>query len=80
MSSNIELLHEQYQARGVHTLTFKLSSLGLNPTPAINWYPGASQGDSSMSAIPRMDVKLGVPSVGISLGTMNDIVSFMKSR
>ena len=27
----------------VRTLASKLSSLGLNPDPAINWHPGVSQ-------------------------------------
>ena len=44
----------------IHTLASKLSSLGLNPEPAINC-PGVSrQGDSSINvcAVPRMDIKL----------------------
>ena len=47
----------------VRTLTSKLSSLGLNPDPAINYHPGVSQAGRFILlwAFPRMDVKLGHP-------------------
>ena len=52
----------------VRTLASKLSSLGLNPDPAMNCHPDVSQAGwfIDVCAVPRMDVKLGVPSAGIS--------------
>jgi len=51
----------------VCTLTYKLSSLGLNRDPAINHHPGVSQAGRFISAcaVPRIDIKLGVPSAAI---------------
>ena len=59
--------------RGTHTRThahtpLKLSSLGLNLNPNINCHPSVSQ--AFVCAVPRMDVKLGVPS-GMSFWMSN---------
>ena len=52
----------------VWTITSELSSLDLHLGLAINYHPGVSQEgwDINVCAIPQMDVKLDVPSAGIS--------------
>ena len=52
----------------VLTLFSKLSSLGLNPGPCINYHPGVSQAGSfiNVCAVPRMDVKLSILPANIS--------------
>ena len=49
------------EVQEVCTQDSELSSLGLNPDPAINCHPGVSRAGWSIDvcAVPRMDVKLG---------------------
>ena len=67
----ISILH-QFMDLGdsleVCTLNSELSSLGLNLGPAINSHPAVSQAGAfiNVCAVPRMDVKLGVPSAGMN--------------
>ena len=55
------------KSRGMHARS-KLSSLGLNPDPAINCHLGVSQAGwfINVCAVPWMDVKLGITSADIS--------------
>ena len=53
---------------GGYTLPSELSSFGLNPGLTINCHPGVSQAGRihiSVCAVPRVRVKLGVPSASI---------------
>ena len=56
----------------VRTLTSKLSRLGWTHDPALNCHPSVSQAGWYINtcAIPGMDIKLGVPSAGISWWTL----------
>ena len=57
--------------REVYTLVSKLAGLDCHPDSAMNCHPGVSQtgGFIHVCAVLRMDVKLGVPSAGISWWT-----------
>jgi len=60
---------EMSAQRDSSTLIFELSCLDSIPEPSINCRIGVSQGGhcNTKRAVPRMDVKPGVLSVGISL-------------
>ena len=60
-------------------LASKLSSLGLNPDPAPAIPVFQRQCDSSVCR-PLDDVKLSLPSVGISWWTLEPTMSFLNSR
>ena len=67
----------------VRTLACDLDNLGLNLGPAINSHPGVSHARKGvdMCAVPRIDVKLGVPSASLKVVDVKDHrVSFVKSR
>ena len=52
----------------VHRMASELYRMGLNLGPATNTHPGVSQAGLfiNVSAVPRMDVKLGIPFASIS--------------
>ena len=76
----ISAFHSRYIIAGlagwprctVSTFASKMSRLGLNPDPAINCHPSVSQAGPfiNVCAVPRIDIKLDVPSAGISWWTL----------
>ena len=54
--------------REAQALTYKLSSLGLNPDSAINCHPGVSQAGRfiNVCVVSQMDIKPGILSAGTS--------------